>query len=113
MHSGQLARFATPETIRVDDMTRVDQRWSQSSMNIPMTDELREAVRKLRPKLGARSDAAAVRIAVARLCREHGIAVRGSEEHPDPDDQPDAPAPVAAAPSKEKPTAARTPMKKK
>lgn len=75
-----------------------------------MTDELREAVRKLRPKLGARSDAAAVRIAVAAKCREHGIAVRGSAEHPDPDDQPDAP--EASPPSKEKPAAARKPVKK-
>lgn len=81
-----------------------------ATLNVPMSDELREAVRKLRPKLGARSDAAAVRIAVARLCREHGIAVRGSEEHPDPDDQPDAPEPIA--PSKEKATAARKPVKK-
>ncbi|WP_437301206.1 hypothetical protein [Sorangium sp. So ce426] len=77
-----------------------------------MSDELREAVRKLRPKLGARSDAAAVRIAVARLCREQGIAVRGSEEHPDPDDQPDAIEAAKPSPSKEKPTAARKPAKK-
>ncbi|WP_437894276.1 hypothetical protein [Sorangium sp. So ce124] len=75
-----------------------------------MTDELRDAVRKLRPKLGARSDAAAMRIAVAAKCREHGIAVRGSEEHPDPDDQPDAPE-ASPPPSKEKPAAARKPKK--
>ncbi|WP_437590454.1 hypothetical protein [Sorangium sp. So ce1000] len=76
-----------------------------------MSDELREAVRALRPLLGARSDAAAVRIAVAQLCREHGIAVRGSERHPDPDDQPDAPAAPEPAPSKGG-TAASKPRKK-
>ncbi|WP_437647336.1 hypothetical protein [Sorangium sp. So ce362] len=80
--------------------------------NIPMSDELREAVRKLRPKLGARSDAAAIRIAVARLCREHGIAVRGSVEHPDPDDQPDAPEASKPSPSKEKRAEARKLPKK-
>ncbi|WP_438017871.1 hypothetical protein WMF18_01725 [Sorangium sp. So ce315] len=74
-----------------------------------MSDELREAVRELRPLLGARSDAAAVRIAVAKLCREHGIAVRGSERYPDPDDQPYAPEPTKPSPSKEKPAAARKP----
>ncbi|WP_437714963.1 hypothetical protein WMF45_00240 [Sorangium sp. So ce448] len=78
-------------------------------MNVPMSDELREVVRKLRPKLGARSDAAAVRIAVAKLAREHGLAVRGTAERPDPDDQPDAPGPIAA--SKEKRGAARKPRK--
>ncbi|KYF76561.1 hypothetical protein BE17_10825 [Sorangium cellulosum] len=83
-----------------------------ATLNVPMTDELREAVRKLRPKLGARSDAAAVRIAVARLCREHGIEVRGDEDHPDPDDQPDAPEALHPSPSKEKPSAASKPRKK-
>lgn len=80
-------------------------------MSFPMSTELREAVRKLRPKLGARSDAAAVRIAVAKLCREHGIAVRGDEEHPDPDDQPEAPAP-APAPKGGKQTTAAKPTKR-
>ncbi|WP_438015012.1 hypothetical protein WMF18_29545 [Sorangium sp. So ce315] len=83
-----------------------------SKFNIPMSEELRDAVRRLRPKLGARSDAAAVRIAVAKLCREHGIAVRGSAEHPDPDDQPDAPQASKPSPSKEKPRADSKPRKK-
>ncbi|WP_441289452.1 hypothetical protein ACSRUE_01430 [Sorangium sp. KYC3313] len=81
------------------------------NMTVPMSDELREVVRKLRPKLGARTDAAAVRVAVAKLAREHGIAVRGSEEHPDPDGQPDAPEASKLSPSKEKPAAARKPKK--
>ncbi|MDC0680356.1 hypothetical protein [Sorangium atrum] len=82
-----------------------------ATLNVPMSDELREAVRKLRPKLGARSDAAAVRISVARLCREHGVAVRGSDEHPDPDDQPDALEASLPEPSKGGKRAARPPTK--
>ncbi|WP_437731291.1 hypothetical protein [Sorangium sp. So ce1335] len=82
-----------------------------ATLNVPMSDELREAVRKLRPKVGARSDAAAVRIAVARLCREHGIAVLGSDEHPDPDDQPDKPAAPEPAPSRGSKRPVRKPAK--
>ena len=57
---------------------------------LTMSPTLREAVRKLRPLIGARSEAAVIRIAVGALCRGNGLDVPGSEEHPDPDDQPEA-----------------------
>jgi hypothetical protein len=58
-------------------------------------------VSTLRPNRSAHSNAAAVRIAVPRLCREHGIDGRWSEQPPDPDDHPDAPELQSPSPQEE------------
>lgn len=65
-------------------------------MQVPMSTAVREAVSQLRPLLGARSDAAAVRIAVAQLARAKGIALPGTDES-DPDYPKNAPMPAPAA----------------
>jgi len=51
-----------------------------ATLTIEMPDDLREALRAVRPLVGVRSDVAAARVAIAELCERHGIAVPSRED---------------------------------
>jgi hypothetical protein len=51
-----------------------------ATLTIEMPDELREALREVRPKIGVRSDVAAARVAIAELCERNGVAVPSRED---------------------------------